>query len=94
MICGLMMAENYQLREHDGGSRFNRGLDIETVILTTRHDDASIDPVSAFPCFVFITISREDNVLQSPIRSDDLEIIGWGELHRTPEDAKLHNFGS
>lgn len=75
------------------GQDFNRASDIETVILTTRHEDPSIDPVSEFPCFVFITIPREHDALQSPIRSDDLEIIGWGELYRTPEDAKLHNFG-
>jgi hypothetical protein len=39
------------------------------------------------------TIPREHDDLQSPIRSDDLEIIGWGELYRTREDAERHAFG-
>ncbi len=75
------------------GQDFNRQGDIEVVILTPRHEGASIDPVNEFPCFVFITIPREHEVLQSPIRSDDLEIIGWGELYRTRADAESHAFG-
>jgi hypothetical protein len=42
---------------------------------------------------VFIAIPRQHEGLQSPIRSDDLEIIGWGELYRTYRDAELHSFG-
>lgn len=76
------------------GQDFNRSLDIDTVILSCRHEDASIDPVSDFPCFVFITIPHgEGYVLRSPIRSDDLEIIGWGELYKTRQDAERHSFG-
>jgi hypothetical protein len=76
------------------GQDFNRASDIETVILSPRHEDVSIDPVSEFPCFVFIAIPRDGyEVLQSPIRSDDLEIIGWGELYRTRDDAERHAFG-
>lgn len=75
------------------GQDFNRASDIDTVILSCRHEDAVIDPVSEFPCFVFITIPKGAGyVLQSPIRSDDLEIIGWGELYRTHEDAERHSF--
>jgi hypothetical protein len=77
-----------------GGQDFDRASDIDTVILSARHEDAVIDPVGEFPCFVFITISKgDDHVLQSPIRPDDLEIIGWGELYRTREDAERHSFG-
>ncbi len=74
------------------GQDFNRPGDIETVILSPRHEGASIDPISEFPCFVFIAIPRQHERLQSPIRSDDLEVIGWGELYRTRDDAELHNF--
>jgi hypothetical protein len=50
--------------------------------------------VSEFPCFVFIAIPRDGyQALVSPVRSDDLEIIGWGELYRTHEDAERHAFG-
>lgn len=76
------------------GQDFNRGLDIDTVILSCRYEGATIDPVDEFPCFVFITVPRTaEYALQSPIRSDDLEIIGWGELYRTREDAERHRFG-
>lgn len=74
------------------GQDFNRSADIETVILTARHEDATVDPVNEFPCFVFITLARDNIVLQGPIRSDDLEIIGWGELYRTRADAERHAF--
>lgn len=76
------------------GQDFNRNSDIETVILSARHGGASLDPVDEFPCFVFITIPHEGyESLQSPIRSENLEIIGWGELYRTPDDAARHAFG-
>ena len=75
------------------GQDFNRAGDIETVILSPRHEGSSIDPINEFPCFVFITIPQQHETLQSPIRSDDLDIIGWGELYRTHEDAELHSFG-
>ncbi|UJP40226.1 hypothetical protein [Cellulomonas palmilytica] len=75
------------------GQDFSRASDIDTVVLSCRHEDAEIDPVRKFPCFVFITIPRRDDyVLQSPIRSDDLDIIGWGELYGTREDAERHSF--
>jgi hypothetical protein len=75
------------------GQDFNRPGDLQTVVLVPRHENVSIDPVSEFPCFVFIAITREGYELKSPIRSDDLEIIGWGELYRTYHDAENHVFG-
>jgi hypothetical protein len=74
------------------GQDFNRPDDLRTVILVPRHEGVSIDRISEFPCFVFIAITREDYELKSPIRSDDLEIIGWGELYRTHHDAENHVF--
>lgn len=88
------VAVEARLRPAVIGQDFNRGSDIETVILSARHENASLDPVNEFPCFVFITIPRaEHDVLKSPIHADDLEIIGWGELYRTREDAERHAFG-
>jgi hypothetical protein len=76
------------------GQDFNRASDIDTVILSSRYEDTVIDPVSEFPFFVFITIPKGDGyVPQSPVRSDDLQVIGWGELYRSHEDAERHNFG-
>lgn len=74
------------------GQDFNHPVDLQTVILVPRHEGVSIDPVSEFPCFVHIAITRGDYELKSPIRSDDLEIIGWGELYRTYHDAENHVF--
>ena len=75
------------------GQDFNCAADIEMVVLTPRHEGVSIDPVSEFPCFVFVAIPSDLSALESPIRPDDLEIIGWGELYRTRVDAESHNFG-
>jgi hypothetical protein len=76
------------------GQDFNRASDIGTVVLSPRHEGVSLDPVSEFPCFVFIASPRDGyQPLVSPVRSDDLEIIGWGELYRTHEDAERHAFG-
>lgn len=75
------------------GQDFNRASDIEVVILSPRHEGASIDPVTEFPCFVFITIPRSGGeLLGSPVLSDGLLIIGWGELYRTRGDAERHRF--
>lgn len=75
------------------GQAFDRAPDIDTVVLTCRHEGAKIDPVREFPCFVFIAIPKHDgSVLHSPIRSDDLDVIAWGELYRTRNDAERHYF--
>ena len=76
------------------GQDFGSGEDIDTVILATRFEGASINPIDKFPCFVFIAIPAQGRPLPaSPIRSDDLQIIGWGELYRSSEDATSHKFG-
>jgi hypothetical protein len=76
------------------GQDLNRGPDIDTVVLAARHEGFGIDPVTEVPCFVFVAVARsESDVLESPIRSDDLIIIGWGELYRTRDDAERQLFG-
>ncbi|SRR5713226_5377221 len=75
------------------GQDFGTGKDISTVILTTRFEAASIAPIDKFPCFVFITIPNGGKgIPSSPIRADDLQIIGWGELYRSADDATHHKF--
>ena len=76
------------------GQEFDRDSDIVNVVLSARHEGTSVDPVSEFPCFVFIAIPRAGfDRLKTPIRSDDLQVIGWGELYRTRADAERHAFG-
>lgn len=75
------------------GQDFGRD-DIDTVLLTARHEGASVDPVSEFPLFVFVAVPRTaGSDLVSPIRADELEVIGWGELYRSAHDAEHHVFG-
>jgi hypothetical protein len=76
------------------GQDFSVTADIDRVILAPRHEGATIDPVSEFPLFVFIAIPSRGLVrLQSPLRLDDLDVIGWGELYRSSADAEGHVFG-
>jgi hypothetical protein len=75
------------------GQEFGIGEEINTVYLTTRLEGASIDRINEFPCFVFIAIpSGGKRTLSSPIRKDDLHVIGWGELYGSAEDARKHKF--
>ena len=88
------VALEVRLRPGVVGQDLNLSSDIDKAILVCRHEGASLDPINEFPCFVFIAIPvREGYELQTPIRSDDLEIVGWGELYRSPDDAKNHRFG-
>lgn len=69
------------------------GRDISTVILAARHAETSVDAIDKFPFFVFIAIpAKADMSLSTPIRQDDLQIIGWGELYRSADDAANHRF--
>lgn len=75
------------------GQDFGLGTDISTVILTARHAGTSVDAIDAFPFFVFIAIPAKTGIsLATPIRDDDLQIIGWGELYRSADDAANHAF--
>ena len=75
------------------GQDFDRGDDIESVVFVPRHEGGFLDPISKFPCFVFIAIPVDPHTaIVNPVVPDDLHIIGWGELYRTREDAELHRF--
>jgi hypothetical protein len=77
------------------GQDFDRRDDIETVVLAARFEGSSVAPIDEYPCFVFIAVAREGRefLRETPIRRHDLEIIGWGELYRTRNDAVAHRFG-
>lgn len=75
------------------GQDFGLGTDISTVVLSARHGGTSIDAIDAFPFFVFIAIpARPEVSLSTPIRQDELQVIGWGELYRSADDASNHVF--
>ncbi len=76
------------------GQDFDRAGDISAVVLTARFEGSSVSPIDEFPCFVHIAIAR----VNSPTGYDSLgpaqlQVIGWGELYRTAEDARAHRFG-
>jgi hypothetical protein len=74
------------------GQDFNRD-DISCVVLAARHEGTDLTSISEFPCFVFVCIpALPDGVLSAPIRADDLQVVGWGELYRSAEDAETHRF--
>ena len=75
------------------GQDFDRSEDIDTVVITTRHEGASLAPIDELPCFVFVAIPRVPGAQpSSPLRAGDLEIVGWGELYGSHEDAAGHVF--
>ena len=73
---------------------FNVVDDVDTLILTSRH--AGQDLLASdtpFPIFVFITrLLQGDAEYRDDISKDDLQILGWGEIYRTQDDADNHRF--
>lgn len=75
------------------GQDFAQGADIDTVLLTNRHEGETLFPISDFPCFVFICRPLIEGIESREIvTKDDMEIIGWGELYRSQNDAANHVF--
>jgi len=75
------------------GQDFGSGEDIDTVILAARHEGVTVDPVSEFPCFVFIAIPQGGREVchTDPLgRSAGHRL---GELYRSYDDAAQHRFG-
>lgn len=73
---------------------FNVPGGIDQFVIATRHNGASLSPVDRFPCFIHIAIPREgcDDGAEK-ISPDSVQVIAWGELYRTAEDAAQHKFG-
>lgn len=81
---------------HPGVSGQDFGVpgDLDTLILATRHEGASLAPIREFPCFVYIGIpSLHWDSSRDEISSDHVQIIAWGELYASAEDAARHSFG-
>ncbi|KID31943.1 hypothetical protein [Prauserella rugosa] len=62
--------------------------DVDQLILAARFEGATVDPIDAFPCFVFIARPLIDVTDVSQINTDDVRVVAWGELYRTAEDAE------
>ena len=67
--------------------------DLDTLILTSRHAGQDLLASNTFPVFVFITrLLKGDAEYLDTISKDDLEILAWGEIYRTQDDADNHHF--
>jgi hypothetical protein len=61
---------------------------IDTLVLATRHEGASMFPISAWPLAVHVALSKVANVEQrARIQETDLVPIAWAELYPTEEAA-------
>lgn len=75
------------------GQKFGLYEDVDTVIFANRHKGESLPPVANFPCFVFVARPIRHHIeMLDVIGTDDVEIVGWGELYRTRTDADNHVF--
>ena len=66
-----------------------------TVLITHRHAGYGLFPISSFPCFVFVgkpRLSGEEIELRDSFEASEVDILAWGELYRSEEDARTHRF--
>ncbi len=71
------------------GQNFGMPQDIEYVVLASRHEGRKLSSIGKFPCFVFITHPLSDEVLhKDQVTKEDFQILAWGELYRTRQDAQ------
>jgi hypothetical protein len=67
--------------------------DVDTLVLLSRHSGQDLSTIATFPFFVFITRPLIHDVLDvDTIAKDQLQILAWGELYRTKQDADDHRF--
>ena len=73
---------------------FNVVDDLDMLILPGRHEGQDLLSSSTpFPVFVFIArLLNGDPEYRETISKDDLQILGWGEIYRTQDDADNHRF--
>lgn len=63
--------------------------DLELVVLATRHRGSTLFPIKEWPVYVHVARAKHVNSIEADIVSqDDLEVVAWGELYRTEEDAR------
>jgi hypothetical protein len=71
--------QKYGLGEHD----------LDIVLIATRHEKASLFPVTEWPVFVHVARLLSE-LPQEPrrLREDEFESIGWAELYPSEEAAQ------
>lgn len=70
------------------GQPFGVGNDLEDLVLSPRHQGASLSPPTDFPTAVQVYIARSPDVLRArSFEVKDVEMAAWCEIYRTEEAA-------
>lgn len=74
------------------GQRFGLGAkDVTSLIISARHHGQTLFPISEWPSFVYVARVLDDTVLSSAsFTRKQVELIAWGTLFRTLEEATDH----
>jgi hypothetical protein len=74
------------------GQRFGLGsADITSLIISSRHRGQTLFPISEWPSYVYVARVLDNAVLSSAtFARDQVELIAWGMLFRTREEADDH----
>jgi hypothetical protein len=76
------------------GQKYSLGSqNIDQLVLSTRLSGTTLFPIQGWPCHVYVMRIKNDSILASHfIEKEDVEMIGWGTLHPTEEDARRVEF--
>jgi hypothetical protein len=74
------------------GQRFGLGAtDITQLIISARHQGQTLYPISEWPFFVYVARVVDKAVIESrSFTREQVELIAWGTLFRTREEASDH----
>lgn len=62
--------------------------DIDTLILSAKHEGVTLSPVSEWPCHVYVSRLLDDRVLETGVFSaEQVEMLGWGAIFQTADAA-------
>jgi hypothetical protein len=78
------------------GQKYGLGFrDIDYLLLSTRLAGTTLYPITEWPCHVYVIRVVNENILtNSEFGKSDVEVIGWGTIHKTKEEAsKASIFG-
>lgn len=91
-VAGRAPADDYLVVRIDpplDGQSFGRGEhDLDKVVLATRHQGATLFPVSEWPTYVHVARLLGPAEKKDRLEAGDLDSIGWGELYRTEAEAR------
>lgn len=61
--------------------------DIDLVLLATRHNGASLFPITEWPVYVHVARVLVDVEARTHLEENEFQSIAWAELYKTEEDA-------